>query len=311
MTKAQRKAMALQMTRELQRLEQMAVRTAGRITRQARLEALRAYRAGRDPAKALAKAIEELEPVLLRAMVTGYLVGREQTIRHAGPFVGTAAFSLQERAISQLARRQRLTAQDISRISDTFGFEATKTIRTLQQHVVGRVGRTMNEVMVEQLHRREGMRRLRGAIDSTGLSPGQHNHLVETVLRTEMQMAYGASRWQSLREDEAVDEILWGFEYVAVGDDRTRPGHLAHDGIRLPKDDPFWQSHWPPNGWNCRCTVLEIFTSEQRARHPKPAEPRRIDKQLVNPEPDRGWEFNPGTAFQTPALEGADTPLEA
>ena len=36
-------------------------------------------------------------------------------------------------------------------------------------------------------------------------------------------------------------------------DDRVRPSHRALDGIIVPKDDPFWQNHFPPWEWGCRC----------------------------------------------------------
>ncbi len=44
-------------------------------------------------------------------------------------------------------------------------------------------------------------------------------------------------------------------EYVTARDGHVRPEHQALDGIILPIDDPFWKSYYPPNGWNCRCTV--------------------------------------------------------
>lgn len=46
--------------------------------------------------------------------------------------------------------------------------------------------------------------------------------------------------------------------YIAVMDGLTRPAHAdMHDTIR-PVDDDFWAMNMPPNGWNCRCRVLEV-----------------------------------------------------
>ncbi len=48
---------------------------------------------------------------------------------------------------------------------------------------------------------------------------------------------------------------------MAVRDARTRPQHLAWHGTVLPVDHPWWQTHYPPNGWRCRCIVQQL--SEQ------------------------------------------------
>jgi hypothetical protein len=43
--------------------------------------------------------------------------------------------------------------------------------------------------------------------------------------------------------------------YQTVGDSRVRASHKALDGIKRPIDDDFWKTYYPPNDWNCRCTV--------------------------------------------------------
>ena len=44
--------------------------------------------------------------------------------------------------------------------------------------------------------------------------------------------------------------------YRTVGDSRVRPEHAALNGVVKPIDDPFWKTYYPPNGWRCRCTVM-------------------------------------------------------
>lgn len=44
--------------------------------------------------------------------------------------------------------------------------------------------------------------------------------------------------------------------YRTVGDGRVRPEHAALNGVIKPIDDPFWKAYYPPNGWRCRCTVM-------------------------------------------------------
>lgn len=76
---------------------------------------------------------------------------------------------------------------------------------------------------------------------------------LETIYRTNMQSAFSAGQYQTYMAN--IDNRPY-WQYQAVGDSRTRPSHLAMSGIVLRHDDPFWTTFYPPNGYNCRCTVI-------------------------------------------------------
>ena len=40
------------------------------------------------------------------------------------------------------------------------------------------------------------------------------------------------------------------------------PEHAELNGITLPPSDPFWDEYYPPNGWNCRCTVVQVLKNK-------------------------------------------------
>lgn len=62
-----------------------------------------------------------------------------------------------------------------------------------------------------------------------------------------------AAKWEEL--DDSGRYLL---QYRTAEDDRVRPEHEELAGTTLPKDDDFWLFYYPPNGWNCRCTVVEV-----------------------------------------------------
>lgn len=66
--------------------------------------------------------------------------------------------------------------------------------------------------------------------------------------------ARSASQWQQFESDKGLYPML---TYETVGDSRVRPTHAALDGISRPIGDKFWSNYMPPNGWNCRCTVIQ------------------------------------------------------
>lgn len=94
------------------------------------------------------------------------------------------------------------------------------------------------------------------------------NFHLETVFRTNMQMAYGVGRRKGL-EAVAADLPFW--TYHTVGDDRVRPTHAVLNGITFPSNHEFWDTHFPPWDFNCRCSVTAAESTEAGYDHSNPS----------------------------------------
>lgn len=87
------------------------------------------------------------------------------------------------------------------------------------------------------------------------------NRRLKTIYDTNMRTAYAKARYESQMKSSGEY-----FRYTAVLDSKTRPAHRRLHGTTLPKTDKFWDTNYPPNGWNCRCKVQVLTEAEVRAR---------------------------------------------
>lgn len=78
---------------------------------------------------------------------------------------------------------------------------------------------------------------------------------LKTIYDTNLRMARSAGRWEAIERNKERRPYL---RYVAVMDSRTRHQHAEWHNTILPADDPWWETHYPPNGWNCRCMVQQL-----------------------------------------------------
>src|SRR5690606_34089558 len=76
-----------------------------------------------------------------------------------------------------------------------------------------------------------------------------------TIYETNLRMAHAAGRWERI---ERTAESRPYLRYVAILDGRERDEHRLWHGTVLPWDHPWWQTHMPPNGWGCRCKVMQL-----------------------------------------------------
>ena len=85
------------------------------------------------------------------------------------------------------------------------------------------------------------------------------NHTrLQRIYNTNMRTANAQGR---AKAQYALEGEIY-LRYIALQDGLTRPSHLRMHGVTLHRDDPFWKTNYPPNGWNCRCVVRAYSKAE-------------------------------------------------
>lgn len=94
----------------------------------------------------------------------------------------------------------------------------------------------------------------------------QYNH---NYLYAEYNHALGAAQMAAKWHDFEQDGDRYNLQYRTAGDDKVREEHAILNGTTLPPSDPFWNMFLPPNGWNCRCTAVQVRKNKYPASDPE------------------------------------------
>ena len=105
-----------------------------------------------------------------------------------------------------------------------------------------------------------------------------------------------AVKWHDIEKDG--DD--YDLQYRTAGDEKVREEHQALDGTTLPPSDKFWNEYYPPNGWNCRCTAVQV----RKGKYPQSdsdkacAEGERATTKIAKNGANKAemFRFNPGKA---------------
>ena len=102
-----------------------------------------------------------------------------------------------------------------------------------------------------------------------------------------------AAKWERFSEDGD----RYNLQYRTAGDGKVRPEHAALNGVTLPPSDPFWEEYYPPNGWNCRCTVVQV----RRSKYPATPhdEAMALGEEALQLDTKGIFHFNPGKEDKT------------
>lgn len=90
--------------------------------------------------------------------------------------------------------------------------------------------------------------------DITAIKQDYNKNWLEAEYLFATASAAMAAKWKEFEEDGD----RYNLQYRTAHDNRVRPEHRVLHGITLPPSDPFWDEFFPPNGWRCRCTVVQV-----------------------------------------------------
>lgn len=124
---------------------------------------------------------------------------------------------------------------------------------------------------------------------------------LKRIYQTNMRVARAVGQWQRIQRTKRALPYLM---YQLGPSEKHRPEHAAWDGLILPVDDPFWVAHYPPNGYGCKCRVIQLTRSEtERRGGPSEAPVEELiewtnassgEKELVPKGIHPAFNFNPG-----------------
>lgn len=129
---------------------------------------------------------------------------------------------------------------------------------------------------------------------------------LRTIFDVNLRVSAAQGDWQ---RQQSVKDARPYLRYTALLDNRTRPLHRRWHGIILPQDHPWWETHYPPNGWRCRCKAMSVSAEDLEAEGWTVSEaPDEGETPWVNPRTgemlmvprgvDPGWAYNPGKVDQ-------------
>lgn len=139
---------------------------------------------------------------------------------------------------------------------------------------------------------------------------GKRGWRTQVIFDNNMRSAHMAGRWAQLQANKDRRPFL---QYRTAGDARVRPQHRQWNGLIFPIGDSFWQTHYPPCGWGCRCTVRAYSQADLDERNLQVSKPFEMktrdvinrDGEITDRVPvgiDPGWDHNVGQSWINPEL---------
>lgn len=201
-------------------------------------------------------ALDRLADVLADALLASYLLGVDQVkttpiVEFADPV--QLGFDVEPReAVEYFKKKRVVTRKQFDKLADDARNASFTVSGVYKKDVLQGFKDEIASALEQGTAQKKVIQRFRQILSGTKGQKMLGAFHLETVFRTNMQVAYGTGRRRAL-EDVAEDLPWW--TYHTAGDDRVRDSHAALSGVTLRSDHEFWESHYPPWDFACRCSV--------------------------------------------------------
>lgn len=136
---------------------------------------------------------------------------------------------------------------------------------------------------------------------------GSRGWRTRIIFETNIRTSYSAGRYTQMTDPDVLKSRPY-WEYVHGDSINPRKLHLSWHGTVLRADDPWWDTHYTPNGWGCKCKVvsrserdLKRMGKDEPDQAPNDGTYKYTDKKTGKTDTipkgiDPGWDYNVGKA---------------
>ena len=136
---------------------------------------------------------------------------------------------------------------------------------------------------------------------------GKRNWRSKVIYDTNVRTAHSAGRYKQMQAVKRT-RPYWQYQH-SIASENARDQHLAWHGLVLHADDPWWDTHYPINGYGCQCFVKTLSKREldkkglKVSKSPKVEYEDKVIDARTNPRTVRvpkgispGFDYNVGQA---------------
>ena len=193
-----------------------------------------------------------------------------------------------DEAIAYFRSKVNLSPEEFYALTEAARVKAFTVAVGVEEQIVASIRDLVETALADGLTLREFQDMADDVLDRAGVSAAEPWYW-ETVYRTNLQTSYQVGRWQQM-QDPTVKALRPYLRYISARLPTSRPSHVEKHGLVYPQEHEFWNTWYPPSGFNCFCQVVSVSESllDRRGWHVSER------TQFTYPDPDEGFAVNPG-----------------